>query len=64
MWLMAKWMNERMNEWMNEWINETKTGPKKVAEIKPTLKIVNIFNKWLTKDSSLQVLECLPWLAA
>ena len=53
-----------MNEWMNEWINETKTGPKKVAEIKPTLKIVNIFNKWLTKDSSLQVLECLPWLAA
>ena len=38
---MAKWMNERMNEW----INETKTGPKKVAEIKPTLKIVNIFNK-------------------
>ena len=49
---------------MNEWMNETKTGPKKVAEITPTLKIVNIFNKWLTKDSSLQVLECLPWLAA
>ena len=57
-------MNEWTNEWMNEWINETKTGPKKVEEIKPTLKIVNIVNKWLTKASSLQVLECLPWLAA
>ena len=53
-----------MNEWMNEWMNETKTGPERVAEIKPTLKIVNIFNKWLTKASSLQALKCLPWLAA
>ena len=53
-----------VNGKMNEWMSETKTGPERVAEIKPTLKIVNIFNKWLTKASSLQVLECLPWLAA
>ena len=57
-------VNGKINEWMNEWMNETKTGPKRVAEIKPTLKIVNILNKWLTKASSLQALKCLPWLAA
>ena len=56
-------VNSKMNEWMNEWMNGRNTGPKKLAAIKPTLKIVNIFNKWLTKESSLQVLECLPWLA-
>lgn len=40
-------VNGKINEWRkevrNEWMNKTKTRPKSVAEIKPTLKIVNSF---------------------